>query len=223
MRPPAPARAADLSLTRYVNPFIGTSPDAPDYGINNAAGDTFPGAVTPNGMAQFSPDTTTDPGGYRYNQNTINAFSLTHFSGRGVACWEDIGLMPTAGPLGVSPGVSWSAYASTFTHGNESASPGSYHVQLDKYGIGADLTVTPRTGFARFTYPVSPTATLLLNAGHSAQGNDDAGPAWPSSAITRSRGRPKAATAAAPSPTRSTSPPTSTARSRPRGRGTAGP
>ena len=175
MRPPAPARAADLSLTRYVNPFIGTSPDAPDYGINNAAGDTFPGAVTPNGMAQFSPDTTTDPGGYRYNQNTINAFSLTHFSGRGVACWEDIGLMPTAGPLGVSPGVSWSAYASTFTHGNESASPGSYHVQLDKYGIGADLTVTPRTGFARFTYPVSPTATLLLNAGHSAQGNDDAG------------------------------------------------
>lgn len=55
MRPPAPARASDLSLTRYVNPFIGTSPDAPDYGINNAAGDTFPGAVTPNGMAQFSP------------------------------------------------------------------------------------------------------------------------------------------------------------------------
>jgi hypothetical protein len=47
-------------LTPYVNPFIGTNP-APTahYGFSFDSGDTFPGATTPEGMVQFSPDTLT--------------------------------------------------------------------------------------------------------------------------------------------------------------------
>jgi predicted alpha-1,2-mannosidase len=158
-------------LTRYVNPFIGTDNGAPDYGLGNAAGDTPPGAAFPFGMVLWSPDTTTRAGGYRYFQNTIKGFSLTHFSGRGVSCYQDVPIMPTLGPLTASPGTGWALYGSAFSHGNEWASPGSYGVVLDSYGIQADLTVTPRTGFGAFTFPASDASTLLINAGGSANGN----------------------------------------------------
>ena len=49
-----------------------------------AHGKTFPGAATPGGMIQLSPDTITggDNGsGYRYNDSTIQGFSFTHMSG----------------------------------------------------------------------------------------------------------------------------------------------
>ncbi len=151
--------AADLDLAPYVNPFIGTNPSAPDAGINNAAGDTFPGPVWPNGMVQFSPDTPNgNAGGYFYNQNTIKGFALTHFSGRGVNCWMDFPLMPTVGPL-----TSAGRKSSTFSHANESASAGYYSVKLDAYNIQSELTVTRRSGLARFTFPSSTAATVQLD------------------------------------------------------------
>ena len=63
-----------------VDPMIGTGGE----------GHTFPGAVAPFGMVQFSPDTDTTcvirecyshAAGYRYEDPTIQGFSLTHFSG----------------------------------------------------------------------------------------------------------------------------------------------
>ena len=180
--PTSEGAAADnqggLPLTQFVNTFIGTDPAAPDYGLGNAAGDTPPGAAYPFGMVLWSPDTTRSAGGYRYNQNTIKyGFSLTHFSGRGVSCYQDIPFMPTIGPLTDSPGTNWTHYGSTFSHGepNESASPGYYGVNLDAYGIRADLTVTARTGFAKFAFPPSVDSTVLVNAGGSAHTNSDSG------------------------------------------------
>jgi predicted alpha-1,2-mannosidase len=161
----------DLYLTPYVNPFIGTDNGAPDYGLGNAAGDTPPGAAYPFGMVLWSPDTTSRAGGYRYYQNTIHGFSLTHFSGRGVSCYQDFPVMPAIGPIIDSPGTHWSEYGSTFSHDNESASPGHYGVTLDAYGVQVELTVTPRTGFGSFAFPSSDMSTLLINAGGSANGN----------------------------------------------------
>jgi len=161
-----------VQLVQYVNPFIGTDDGAPDYGLGNAAGDTPPGAAYPFGMVLWSPDTTNQAGGYRYYQNTMQGFSLTHFSGRGVSCYQDFPIMPTVGPLTDSPGTNWSLYGSIFSHANEAASPGYYGVLLDAYGIRADLTVTPRTGFGVFTFPASSYATVLINAGGSANGDD---------------------------------------------------
>src|SRR5438552_3337487 len=107
---------ATADLVSFVNPFLGTEKGAPDYGLNNAAGDTFPGAVFPFGMVQWSPDTTREAGGYRYSHGSIHGFSVTHFSGRGVACWMDFPILPTLGPLGRSPGTAWHSYGSLFSH-----------------------------------------------------------------------------------------------------------
>src|SRR5690348_1276627 len=55
-------------------------------------GETLPGAVTPFGMVQWSPENTggdqthtVEPGGYSYNVTKIRGFSLTHLSGTGCA------------------------------------------------------------------------------------------------------------------------------------------
>ncbi|HEX6737755.1 MAG TPA: GH92 family glycosyl hydrolase, partial [Vicinamibacteria bacterium] len=170
------AQNADIDLTPFVNPFIGTerAADAPVE-----AGNTTPAALVPFGMVQLGPDTTTSSGGYRFNNTTIRSFSLTRFSGRAISCWLDVGLMPTTNFVpgtSPSPGTSWTSYAMAFGHGspNEVASPGFYHVRLGPGTAGAidvDLTATARTGFARFTYPAAAGATLFVNAGNSANGN----------------------------------------------------
>ena len=149
-----------LNLTPKVNPFIGT----------DAGGNVFPGAVYPWGMMQWSPDTTNNPGGYDYPDSVINGFSLTHFSGRGIKCYQDIQFMPTIGPLASSPGTNWSSYSSSFSHTNESASPGYYSVNLAAHNIRTELTVTQRTGMGRFTFPASTQATMLINLASSWSG-----------------------------------------------------
>ena len=56
-------------LTCYVNPFIGASTNTDVAGVAHGLGKTFPGATTPFGMAQVSPNTITggDNGpGYSY-------------------------------------------------------------------------------------------------------------------------------------------------------------
>ncbi|NUT97980.1 MAG: glycoside hydrolase family 92 protein, partial [Saccharothrix sp.] len=67
---------------QHVDPFVGTKPGGPDFGHGGGAGNTFPGAVAPFGMLQWSPDTVTHQhGGYHYDDNRIRGFSLTHLSG----------------------------------------------------------------------------------------------------------------------------------------------
>ncbi|HEY3762858.1 MAG TPA: GH92 family glycosyl hydrolase [Verrucomicrobiae bacterium] len=154
-----PGKAADL--TQFINPFIGT-----DNG-----GDCFPGADMPQGMVQWSPDTTTAPGGYRYSDTVISrGFSLTHFSGRGVGVYQDFPFMPVVGNLSASPAITPTAYGAGFSHTNETALAGYYSVLLDT-GIQVELTVTPRSGMGRFTYPSSTQANMIINLNGSANGN----------------------------------------------------
>jgi predicted alpha-1,2-mannosidase len=64
-----------------------------------------------------------------------------------------------------------------FSHRSESGAPGFYAVELQpKRGgpIGVALTATTRTGFGRFTFPASPHASVLIDAGGSAQPDDEA-------------------------------------------------
>ncbi len=165
-----------LDPASYVNPFIGTgvAPTHQERDPGSISGNVFPGASLPHGMVQWSPDTTNAAGGYRYFQSSIRGFSLTHFSGRGCSSYQDIPFMPFNGPITISP-VHTSAYASTFSHNNEEASPGYYRVYLNSSGIDVALTVTLRTGFGQFTYPPSSQSVMLINAGGSAKGNSDAG------------------------------------------------
>ena len=68
-------------LSKYVNPFIGASTNtATSY---HGLGKTFPGATTPFGMTQVSPNTITggDNGpGYSDEHKTIEGFAFTQKS-----------------------------------------------------------------------------------------------------------------------------------------------
>lgn len=81
-----------VTLVDCVDPMIGTV-TYPESGLRgdevvHGFGKTFPGAVTPFGMVQLSPETTTggDNGsGYSYTHKTVEGFSFFHMSGVGLA------------------------------------------------------------------------------------------------------------------------------------------
>src|SRR6185503_17173841 len=141
-------------LVDSINPMIGASTSA-QYG----EGKTFPGAATPFGLVQLSPDTVTggDNGsGYSWEHKTIEGFSFTHMSG--VGWYGDLGnflVMPTTGKLKTERGVNGSedGYRSRFHHETEISSAGYYAVTLEDYGIRAEMTAAPRAGILRFTFP----------------------------------------------------------------------
>ena len=141
----------DLDLVHFVNPLIGTAPANSWLDFTMASGDVFPGAGYPLGMLALSPDTPSNiPGGYDYRDTKIKGFSLTHFSGRGVDCYQDVPFIPWVGALGRSPGTNRADYASSFSHANESASAGYYKVHLDGINVDVELTTLARAGIERF-------------------------------------------------------------------------
>jgi Glycosyl hydrolase family 92 N-terminal domain len=100
----------------------------------------FPGAVAPDGMLAWSPDTTSAiRGGYSYLDDTITGFSLTHFGGRGCAYKGDVPFKPVAGPVTDSPGTGSRCNAS-FAHAAETAACAKLRVGLDS---GPGTATTP--------------------------------------------------------------------------------
>jgi predicted alpha-1,2-mannosidase len=191
LAPPLDARAArhgngGPDVTRLVDLFTGTAAGGADFGTGGGAGNTFPGAVMPFGMVQWSPDTspgrTNSPGGYSYEDTEIRGFSLTHLSGVGCPIFQDFPFLPTTVPVDVSPALPRSylvepRYLPSFDHARERAEPGYYRVDLDPdtpQAIGVELSATTRTGFARIRYPETATASVLINAGGSAMANGTA-------------------------------------------------
>lgn len=154
-------------LAQLVNPYIGTKKGC-------CTGLTYPGAVAPFGMVQWSPDTVTPQvGGYNYNDNRIKGFSLTHLSGAGCTIYQDVPFIPFAGAVTTSPATDATRYVSTFSRANESASPGNYAVRLDS-GVSVKLTATQRTGTAELSFPAGAPASLLVNTAGSVNGVTDA-------------------------------------------------
>jgi predicted alpha-1,2-mannosidase len=132
---------------------------------NNGDGTTFPGAAKPFGMVQLSPDTQLKKyASYDYAQDTILGFSHTHLSGVGCQTMGNIRFMPTTGAVTSSDPAQ---YGSKFSHDNETKSPGSYSVKLDKYDVKAELTATDRTGQHRYTYPSGASENVLIEVGES--------------------------------------------------------
>ncbi|MFC1415465.1 lectin [Streptacidiphilus cavernicola] len=133
-----------------VNPLIGTS----------GAVDTFPGPDMPNGMLQWSPDTTpnrTDGGGYEYDSTKISGYSLTHVSGPGCPVAGDIPILPLTGALTGN----LSNATATFSHADEQTGIGYYGL-TDAAGVKTELTDTTRAGLGKFTFPAGAQANLLL-------------------------------------------------------------
>ena len=151
-------------LINYVNPFIGT----------DGFGNVYPGAQTPFGGIQISPDTDDYDydvaAGYKYNKPTIMGFSLTHLSGTGIPDLGDFLFVPGTGTLKSATGTAEdpdSGYRSRFSHEKEAASPGYYTVELTDYGVTAEMTAAARSGILRFTYPAADSAFVMIDLQHT--------------------------------------------------------
>ena len=112
----------------YVNPIIGASTSTSAGKSLHGLGKTFPGATTPFGLVQLSPDTKTggDNGpGYSWHHPTIEGFSFTHMSG--IGWYGDFGnflVTPTTGALHTYVGDATNpatGYRSRYSHDMEVA------------------------------------------------------------------------------------------------------
>jgi len=153
---------ADQDVTRYVDPFIGTA----------AHGHVFPGAATPFGMVQVSPDNGTSGwdwcSGYNYSDSVIAGFSHTHLSGTGIGDLCDILFLPSMNKFRIELPDSSSSLAKMnrcyFSHEAEQARPGYYAVALAN-GVNVELTATPRCGMQRYTAVSDSIMYVLVDLG----------------------------------------------------------
>lgn len=166
-RTPHDARTAPAD---WVNPFIGASTSTAAAGVYHGLGKTFPGAATPFGMTQVSPNTITggdNSPGYSYEHTTIEGFALTQMNG--VGWFGELGnflVMPTTGPLRTVAGRedgTIEGWRSHYDKDSEEARAGWYRVRLTDYGITAECSATPRCGIMRFTFPQTDTARIQID------------------------------------------------------------
>ncbi|MDA0728433.1 MAG: GH92 family glycosyl hydrolase [Bacteroidetes bacterium] len=141
-----------------VNPFIGTG----------GHGHTYPGATSPFGMVQLSPDTRLDGwdgcGGYHYTDSVVYGFSHTHLQGTGVSDYGDILVMPCTK---FGPGDTWrDMYQSRLNKATEKAHAGWYSCDLVDQNIHVELTTTPRMGIHRYSLREQDTLTLMVDLDH---------------------------------------------------------
>lgn len=160
-----PMLADTSNSANRIDPLIGASTS-----VALGEGKTFPGATTPFGLVQLSPDTITggdNAPGYSYEHSTIEGFSFAHMSG--VGWFGDFGnllIMPMTGGFKAAsgrpdrPGEGW---RSKFNHATEVAKCGYYAVTLEDYGIRAEAAATPYAGILRFTYPESEHARIQID------------------------------------------------------------
>jgi predicted alpha-1,2-mannosidase len=154
----------------YVNPFIGASTSADGAGVYHGLGKTFPGAATPYGLVQLSPNTITggDNGsGYSYEHTSIEGFAFTQMSG--IGWYGDLGnflVMPTAGTLKTSAGkigTTGVGYRSAYDKSSEKASAGYYSVRLTDNNIKAEAVAAPHSGMLRFTFPQNKQSRIQID------------------------------------------------------------
>ena len=170
----------DFDATVYVDPFIGACTNTEFAGIYHGLGKTFPGAATPFGMVQVSPNTVTggDNGcGYSCEMKTIEGFAMTQMSG--VGWYGDLGnflVMPTTGPMRTIAGKedgSIEGWRSHYDKASETASPGYYSVDLTDYGIKVECSATTRCGILRFTWPESELSRVQVDLARRVGGTSE--------------------------------------------------
>jgi predicted alpha-1,2-mannosidase len=158
-------------LYQYVNPLIGASTSIGAAGVFHGLGKTFPGATTPYGMVQVSPNTITggdNSPGYSYEHTTIEGFAFTQMSG--VGWYGDLGnflVMPSTGALQTIAGKEnrqdLPGWRSHYDKESETAAAGCYSVRLTDYNIQVEATAAPHSGILKFTFPQSELARIQVD------------------------------------------------------------
>ena len=143
----------------YVDPLIGSG----------GHGHVFVGANVPFGAVQLGPNNIYKGwdwcSGYHYSDSLIIGFSHLHLSGTGIGDLADVLIMPFTGEPRLDKGKQdypHGGYLSTFSHDNETVSPGYYSVEMDN-GVKVELTATERTGFHRYYFPENEDAHIIID------------------------------------------------------------
>lgn len=141
--PTIPAMAADHAAD--VDPLIG----------EDWFGEVFVGATTPFGMVKLGPDIRGFGArkGFQ-SEGDIRGFSHLHLSG-GSGKYDNIRVAPVTGTLNPKDIHS--------PRSGEQASAGYYAVNLDRYGLKAELTATRRVGMHRYTFAQAGDAHITLD------------------------------------------------------------
>ncbi|WP_163717816.1 GH92 family glycosyl hydrolase [Mangrovibacterium lignilyticum] len=157
---PGSSEQEQVSLTKYVDPYIGT-------GFH---GHVFLGANVPFGAVQLGPANITQGwdwcSGYHYSDSTLIGFSHTHLSGTGIGDLGDIVFMPVTGEYKIalgSPEKPEDGYLAKYKHADETVKPGYYAVNIDRYKVKAELTATERVGYHRYSFQPNADAHVLIN------------------------------------------------------------
>ena len=113
--------------------------------------------------------------GYHADDSVVVGFAHTHVSGAERGELSDILVMPGVVPSTDVPDLRgpWEApldrpFADLYRDVSEEAEPGYYRVELERSGIGVELTATTRTGLHRYTFPDNVPTALLVDLGYSA-------------------------------------------------------
>ncbi|MDX9880844.1 MAG: GH92 family glycosyl hydrolase [Prolixibacteraceae bacterium] len=151
-------------ILKYVDPFICTEGDN---------GQLYPGASYPFGMVQLSPETEgKSQVGYYYEDEYIEGFSHLRIAGAG-SKGKGGGILVKPGIGTFTPKIS--GFREKYIKQSEEASAGYYKVTLES-GIKAELTVSERVGFHRYTFPeeMRKNRYVLVELSHSFVGMLDA-------------------------------------------------
>jgi len=168
-------------LSQYINPMIGASTSVDIAEIFHGLGKCFPGAETPYGMVQVSPQTMTggdNSSGYSNEYRTIEGFSFMQMSGTGwFGEFGNFLTMPTNGKMITHAGVEskrdLGGWRSSYDKNSEIASAGYYGVYLEKYRIKTECTAAPHSGILRFTFPKDSCSRIQIDLSRRVAGTAD--------------------------------------------------
>ncbi len=164
----------------WVNPFVGASTSTDAAGVYHGLGKTFPGATTPFGMVQVSPNTITggdNAPGYSSEHTSIEGFAMTQMSG--VGWFGEMGnflVMPTTGDLHTVAGLadgSVKGWRSHYDKASERAEAGWYGVHLTDYDIDVETSAMPHCGVLRFTFPESELSRIQVDLARRIGGSSE--------------------------------------------------
>lgn len=152
------------NVVDYVDPFIGTG----------GHGHTYPGATSPFGRVQPSPDNGTTGwdwcSGYHISDSIISGFAQLHLSGTGIGDLADVLLMPTNEEKDLALfGKSRDSlpYTSRFSHNEEEATPGYYKVVLKDPNIDVELTANDYVAYHKYTYNAADKPSFVIDLGYA--------------------------------------------------------
>lgn len=137
------------NYAQKVNTLIGTK------GVGLTSGYLYPGATYPHGMVQFTPSYFYKSAGFVINQN----------SGGGCEHMGNFPTFPIKGRLTVSPHNIRDARINV----SDEQGHAGYYKAMVQNDISSELTVTARTGMARYTFPKDEVnGTIIIGAGVAA-------------------------------------------------------